>query len=173
MPMGPRALSLAVLLCAAPGLAGAPSPARASEGQLSFAVNVSLVPSWFDPAETPGVITPFLMLYALHDALVKPMPGNAWAPCLAESWTASRDGLTHEFVLRRGVRFHNGDALGAEDVKFSFERYQRGGDRSQGLYRARRRRGLPQGPRGGGAVPLRLVHPRRRAGAGGERRLLA
>src|SRR5437762_3223173 len=31
-----------------------------------------------------GVITPFLTLYALHDALVKPMPGNAWAPCLAE-----------------------------------------------------------------------------------------
>jgi peptide/nickel transport system substrate-binding protein len=120
-------LSLAVVLCAVLGLATVPSRARASEGQLSFAVNVSLVPTWFDPAETPGVITPFLMLYALHDALVKPMPGNAWAPCLAESWTASRDGLTHEFVLRKGVKFHNGDPLGAEDVKFSFERYRGGG----------------------------------------------
>lgn len=35
--------------------------------------------------EPPRVITPFMMLYALHDALVKPMPGNAWAPSLAES----------------------------------------------------------------------------------------
>jgi peptide/nickel transport system substrate-binding protein len=93
-------------------------------GQISFAVHVSLAPSWFDPAETPGVITPFLTLYALHDALVKPMPGNAWAPCLAESWTASRDGLTVDFVLRKGVRFHNGDPVTAEDVKFSFERYK-------------------------------------------------
>ena len=52
------------------------------------------------------------------------MPGNAFAPSLAESWTASKDGLTDEFVLRKGVRFHNGDPVGAEDVKFSFERYK-------------------------------------------------
>jgi peptide/nickel transport system substrate-binding protein len=68
-----------------------------------------------------------MTLYALHDALVKPMPGNAWASSLAESWMASKDGLTYEFVLRKGVRFHNGDALGPEDVKFSFERYKGAG----------------------------------------------
>jgi len=105
-----------------------PAPAVAApEGQITFAINITLAPTWFDPAETPGVITPFLTLYALHDALVKPMPGNAWAASLAESWTASRDGLTYEFVLRKGVRFHNGDPLSAEDVKFSFERYRGGG----------------------------------------------
>jgi peptide/nickel transport system substrate-binding protein len=92
-----------------------------------FALNITLAPTWFDPAETPGVITPFLTLYALHDGLVKPMPGNPWAPSLAESWTVSKDGLTYEFVLRRGVRFHNGDPLTADDVKFSFERYKGGG----------------------------------------------
>jgi peptide/nickel transport system substrate-binding protein len=105
----------------------APSHAGAADGQITLAVHVSLAPTWFDPAETPGVITPFLTLYALHDALVKPMPGNPWAPCLAESWTQSKDGLVYEFVLRRGVRFHNGDPLTAEDVKFSFERYKGAG----------------------------------------------
>jgi peptide/nickel transport system substrate-binding protein len=99
----------------------------APAGQIVFANTVTLAPTWFDPAETPGVITPFLTLYALHDALVKPMPGNAWAPSLAESWTASKDGLGYEFVLRKGVRFHNGDPLTADDVKFSFERYKGGG----------------------------------------------
>ena len=79
---------------------------------------------WFDPAETEGIITPFFYYYALHDALVKPMPGNPLAPCLAESWSASADGLTYEFVLRQGVRFHNGDPVTPEDVKFSFERYR-------------------------------------------------
>src|SRR5258705_3755257 len=99
----------------------------APAGQITLANTVTLAPTWFDPAETPGVITPFLTLYALHDALVKPLPGNPWPPCLAESWTVSKDGITYEFVLRKSVRFHNGDPLTAEDVKFSFERYKGGG----------------------------------------------
>jgi len=114
-------LTLALTLAAAP-LA---TPALAApEGQMTWAVHISLAPTWFDPAETPGIITPFMVLYALHDALVKPMPGNPMAPSLAESWSASPDGLAYEFVLRRGVRFHNGDPVTAEDVKFSFERYR-------------------------------------------------
>ena len=90
---------------------------------MRWALYVTLSPVWFDPGEFQG-LTPFWVLYAIHDALVKPMPGNAWAPCLAESWTMSKDGLTYEFALRRGVKFHNGDVLTAEDVKFSFERYK-------------------------------------------------
>src|SRR3989442_13020286 len=97
---------------------------EAPAGQLTWAVHVSLAPTWFDPAETTGIITPFMFLYALHAALVKPMPGNRMAPSLAESWTVSPDGLSYEFVLRQGVTFHNGDPLTAEDVKFSFERYR-------------------------------------------------
>jgi peptide/nickel transport system substrate-binding protein len=101
------------------------APADAApEGQLTWAVHTTLVPAWFDPVEMPSVITPFMILYGLHDAVVKPMPGQAMAPSLAESWSASKDGLVYEFVLRKGVRFHNGDPLTAEDVKFSFERYR-------------------------------------------------
>jgi peptide/nickel transport system substrate-binding protein len=106
-----------LLLAAAPVLA-------APEGQITWAVHVSLAPAWFDPAETIGIVTPFLFLYGLHDALVKSMPGNPMAPSLAESWTVSPDGLVYEFVLRKGVKFHNGDPVTAEDVKFSFERYR-------------------------------------------------
>src|SRR6058998_1232379 len=91
---------------------------------MTWAVHISLAPTWFDPAETPGIATPFMVLYALHDALVKPMPGNPMAPSLAESWSASPDGLVYEFVLRKGVRFHTGDPVTAEDVKFSLERYR-------------------------------------------------
>jgi peptide/nickel transport system substrate-binding protein len=65
-----------------------------------------------------------MVLYALHDAMVKPMPGQPTAPSLAESWSVSKDGLVYEFILRKGVRFHNGDPVTAEDVKFSFERYR-------------------------------------------------
>jgi len=117
-----RLIALAALLTLAPW--GASVSSAAPEGQMTWAVHVSLAPSWFDPAETQGVIVPFMVLYALHDALVKPMPGQPMAPSLAESWTASRDGLVYEFALRKGVTFHNGDPLTAEDVKFSFERYR-------------------------------------------------
>ncbi|PYN44536.1 MAG: hypothetical protein DMD95_10395 [Candidatus Rokuibacteriota bacterium] len=133
-----RALIVALLLLGS--LASTPTPAapegrsEAPAGQLTWAVHVTLAPTWFDPAETTGIITPFMFLYALHDALVKPMPGNAMAPSLAESWTVSPDGLSNEFVLRRGVKFHNGDFLTAEDVKFSLERYR---GAASGLFKAR------------------------------------
>jgi peptide/nickel transport system substrate-binding protein len=107
--------------------AAASAVVAAPEGQLTWAVHVSLAPAWFDPAETAGIITPFMFLYALHDALVKSMPGQPLAPSLAESWTVSPDNLTYEFVLRRGVKFHNGDPVTADDVKFSFERYRGAG----------------------------------------------
>jgi peptide/nickel transport system substrate-binding protein len=68
-----------------------------------------------------------MVLYALHDALVKPMPGNINAPSLAESWSLSKDGLTYEFVLRKNAKFHNGDPVTPEDVKFSFDRYRGSG----------------------------------------------
>src|SRR5262250_138305 len=93
------------------------------EGEMRWALYVTLAPAWFDPSETAaGFLTPFWILYALHDALVKPMPGNLMAPSLAESWTVSPDQRVYEFKLREGVKFHNGDAFTAEDVKFSFLR---------------------------------------------------
>ena len=103
--------------------AAAPSAGASSEGQMTWAVHTTLVPTYFDPAETT-IITSFMVLYAVHDAVVKPLPGKPIGPSLAESWSASPDGLVYEFVLRRGAKFHNGEPVTADDVKFSFERYR-------------------------------------------------
>jgi peptide/nickel transport system substrate-binding protein len=107
-------------------LAGPTGPVRAADAdsQLTWGVHVSLAPTWFDPAEMSGIITPYMVYYALHDSLVKAMPGQAFAPSLATSWSVSDDGLIYEFVLRDGTKFHNGELVTAEDVKFSYERYR-------------------------------------------------
>jgi peptide/nickel transport system substrate-binding protein len=117
----------ALLLCAVLLLAGASTAVAAPEGTLTFAMHFSPVTRWLDPAEGESTITPYLLLYAIHDGLLKPMPGTGSAPSLAESWSMAKDGLTADFTLRQGAKFHNGDPVTAEDVKFSFERYRGGG----------------------------------------------
>jgi peptide/nickel transport system substrate-binding protein len=117
-----RTILLGLLIVAA---SNGPVAAQAQpEGQLTVAFDASIAPTFLDPAETPGIGTPFTFLYAMHDALIKPLPGNDTAPCLAESWKESADGLSYEFKLRPGLKFHNGDPFTAEDVKFTFHRYR-------------------------------------------------
>ena len=114
-------LMLGYVLLAA-GFAGEAAAQVKPEGEMRWALYVTLSPVWFDPGEVVGQLTPFWVLYALHDALVKPMPGNQMTPSLAESWTVSADQRAYEFKLREGLKFHNGDPFTAEDVKFSFMR---------------------------------------------------
>ncbi len=118
------AIALALFSCLlGAGLFPGRSAAQAKpEGEMRWALYVTLSPVWFDPGEVIGVLTPFWILYGLHDALVKPMPGNHLTPSLAESWTVSADQKAYEFKLRQGLKFHNGDPFTADDVKFSFLR---------------------------------------------------
>src|SRR5262249_12409544 len=113
-------LLLAALLLVA--LAGAVEAPQKAGGGMRWGLYVTGPPAWRDPREGAGFLNPFWVQYALHDALVKPMPGNIMTPSLAESWTLSPDQKTYDFKLRQGLKFHNGDPFTAEDVKFSFQR---------------------------------------------------
>ena len=98
--------------------------AASPKGVLKTAFHWGLSADWFDPA-LPGLGTSsHVCLMLFHDALLKSMPGELYSPCLAESWTISPDFKVYEFKLRRGVKFHNGDEMTAEDVVFSFSRYK-------------------------------------------------
>src|SRR3989442_15304526 len=102
-----------------------PSPTVAApEGTVTWGLHVTIASRWLDPAETEALATPFMVLYAIHDALVKPMPAGPTTPSLAEAWAASKDGRTYEFVLRKGARFHNGEPVTADAGKFSFHRHK-------------------------------------------------
>lgn len=96
----------------------------APQGTLKQAIHWGLSADWLDPATSTHVTSAFFILYFIHDALIKAMPGETYAPSLAESWTVSPDSRIFEFRLRKGVKFHNGDTMTADDVIFSFSRYK-------------------------------------------------
>src|SRR5262245_58651910 len=121
--MRPR-VALLALFCILALAIPAPAPAVPPADTVVIGLHVTLATRWLDPGQTEALITPFMMLYAIHDALTKPMPGGLITPSLAESWSASKDGLSYDFMIRKGVKFHNGDPVTAEDVKFTFERYK-------------------------------------------------
>ena len=83
-----------LLVLALPLVPVASAGAAGPEGQVTWGVHITLAPTWLDPAEAPGIITPYMVYYALHDAVLKPMPGKPLAPALAESWSVSPDGAT-------------------------------------------------------------------------------
>ena len=102
----------------------APTAASAADGEMRWGLHVTLAARWLDPAETEAFNTPYMVMYAVHDALVKPMAAGMTSPSLAESWQESRDHLSYTFTLRKNARFHDGTPVTADDVKFSFERYK-------------------------------------------------
>ena len=94
----------AIVVVALLGAVAIAPAAAAPAGQLTWAVHTSLAPTWFDPAEPPSLITPFMVLYAMHDALVKFMPGAPQGKSLAEAWSVGKDGLFSEQVNEQNPR---------------------------------------------------------------------
>src|SRR5205085_11819842 len=90
-PMRGSLARLAVVALLTPLATTSPASA-APEGTMTWGLHITLASRWLDPAETEGIVTPFMVLYGLHDALVKPMPAGQQTPSLAESWTQSKDG---------------------------------------------------------------------------------
>ncbi len=108
--------------------AASPSPAAVAKiepkGSVTLAFHSNLVPQWFDPQENPALTTPYLLDYLIHDSVVKSMPGNPFTPSLAESYELAPDFKSATFKLRPNIKFHNGEPVTAEDVKFTFEKYR-------------------------------------------------
>lgn len=100
--------------------------AESSKGVMKGGIHFNPSMDWIDPSFTGTQFSALFLLYFFHDSLIKPMPGNLYAPCLAESWKISPDYKVYDFNLRKGVKFHNGDEMTAEDIVFTFKRYKGG-----------------------------------------------
>jgi peptide/nickel transport system substrate-binding protein len=86
---------------------------------LEIAVDQS--PVGLDPHIATAFST-FAIVGQIYDALVEINPELQIEPALAASWEISDDGLSYTFTLRDDVTFHNGRAMTAEDVVYSYER---------------------------------------------------
>ncbi len=106
-----------LFVCSATAVAREPEPV--SGGSLVYAIPGT--PDTLDPQMTTGTLT-FQYMKSVYDTLIEPDESGNLVPALAESWEFDLDDLTLTFTLRRGVTFHNGDSLTAEDVKATFDR---------------------------------------------------
>jgi peptide/nickel transport system substrate-binding protein len=95
-----------------------------AKGKFVEAWNTSLSPAWNDPQENPPQITPYNFQLALHDALVKHMPGKTFAPSLAESYEMAPDFKSATFKLRPDIKFHDGSPITPDDVIFTYQSYR-------------------------------------------------
>ena len=125
-PTGQAKATSTVAAAAASPSAGATTAATRVEpkGKATYAWQTSLATAWNDPQDNGALVTPYIFQYILHDAVVKPLPGNVFTPSLAESYEIAPDFRSATFKLRSGTKFHNGEPVRPEDVKFTFENYR-------------------------------------------------
>ncbi len=62
------------------------------------------------------------VMFNVYDSLVFPDVDGTIVPHLAEKWDVSEDGMIYTFQIRKGVKFHDGSEMTAEDVAFSMNR---------------------------------------------------
>jgi peptide/nickel transport system substrate-binding protein len=75
-----------------------------------------------DPTTAAAAAIGEVVHYNILEGLTKINMDGSITPLLAESWSVDPDGKSYTFKLRKGVKFHDGEAFDASDVKFSFER---------------------------------------------------
>src|SRR5216110_1643221 len=122
-----RCVAAALLLITAIS-AGVPlsTPAgAAAKGKLTLAWHAGFASRWLDPQEHDGTATPDNFISALHDALIKNQGTALYDhPALAEKFAIAPDAKSATFTLRKGLKFHNGEPVTPQDVKFSYENYR-------------------------------------------------
>jgi peptide/nickel transport system substrate-binding protein len=120
--LGAVAIALAALSAFRPFASPAGAAAR---GKLTLAWHAGLASRWLDPQEHDGTATPDNFITAIHDALIKNQGTQLYDHlALAEKFTLAPDAKTATFTLRKGTKFHNGEAVTPQDVKWSYENYR-------------------------------------------------
>src|SRR5262245_21352154 len=107
---------------------GAVSPASAApEGTMTWGVHITLASRWLDPAETEGIITPFMVLSGLQDAVGKAMPARPHPPQLGAAGKEIKGRILLQVRARKGRKVPQWCPRAAGGGEVSFERYKGAG----------------------------------------------
>lgn len=115
------AFVLAIAVCTALTACFGGSKDGTSEGKSSIVVGIQNDLDSLDPhlAETAGTRE---VLYNVFEGLVKPDENGNLVSAVASDYKVSEDGKVYTFTIRENVKFHNGEKVTAEDIKYSIER---------------------------------------------------
>lgn len=113
------ASALALAACSG----GGPSPRASTTADPNAIVSIrlQLEPTNLDVRETTGAALDQILIDNVYQGLVSLTPDQKIVPSLASAYTESPDGLSYTFTLRKGVTFHDGQALTPQDVVWSLE----------------------------------------------------
>jgi len=108
------------------GSAPAATPPKVvPKGKMVLAWHAGIASRWLDPQEHDGTATPDNFVTAIFDALIKNQGTTLYDhPALAERYEFAADAKSATFWLRPGIKFHNGEPVTPEDVKFTYENYR-------------------------------------------------
>jgi peptide/nickel transport system substrate-binding protein len=109
-------------------LATLPLAATAQAKKDAVVLAMTLEPPGLDPTAGAASAIAEIVQYNIFETLTKINSDGTVSPLLAEKWEVSPDLKTYTFILRKGVKFQNGEPFNANAVKFSFERA--GGEKS-------------------------------------------
>src|SRR5258706_1174197 len=119
------AVALIAIVTASTLMPFSPPARAASKGKLVLAWHAGFASRWLDPQEHDGTATPDNFFTAIHDALIKNQGTELFDHlALAEHFVVAPDSKSATFTLRNGVKFHNGDPVTPQDVKFWYENYR-------------------------------------------------
>jgi peptide/nickel transport system substrate-binding protein len=115
-----KTLALALTVVAVLATFGVAQAQSKNRGAVTLAM--VLEPTGMDPTIAPAAAIGEIVHYNVLEGLAKINVNGTVTPLLAESWSMEPDGKSYTFKLKKGVKFHDGEAFDASDVKFSFER---------------------------------------------------
>ncbi len=123
VPTVSRAVALALTLASGVTALSLTDGAVAQARKDSVVLGMVLEPApGLDPTVAPAAAIGEVVHLSVLEGLTKINMDGKITPLLAESWSTDPDGKVYTFKLRKGVKFHDGEAFDASDVKFSFER---------------------------------------------------
>ena len=133
MTSNPRPATLALLALATAAAFAAPTAQAQARKDNSAVLGMVLEPApGLDPTMASAAAIGEIVHYNVLEGLTKINMDGSITPLLAESWAVDPDGKSYTFKLKRGVKFSDGEAFDASDVKFSFERAKAPGSTNKG-----------------------------------------